>query len=720
MRTVGRTAPTFPSAGRLAEAICLPAITAAGKALGLHRYNSAYATGKGQQMRERLGRGETVYLLGLGPSGHNSAAALVEVSRKGGIRPICSNEEERYTAVRHDGSFPENSLRDLLTSLRERDITPERILAVVGSWDYVKGISTCIRLAVEEAPAGFMLVREAASPRMNVWHFIRALKAQAQLKAVLGASRRVPVIGMRHHNNHAYLSYAASPFATRSTPTLITVIDGFGDDAATSFYVGNNGRVELIRANPNIFDSLGIVYALLSSCIGGWTVLSSEGRFMGAAAWGDCERLSNPFYKRLRQLLYLDSEGQVHVDRSLINYHRRGQDKPFAPALEEILGRPVSQRLIRDPDAAAGIDDATWPTLTRDQVDMAAALQLLFEDALVHIVDHLVRSTGSTQLVLSGGTALNCVANMRLLEVFDETYYSTALGQHGQRLHIWVPPNPSDTGTAMGAAYQFAMAHGAPLGPPLKHAFLCGTPATAADIRHAVASTGDTECISLGNLSNQSTLERVANAVAESICDNAILGIFQGRGETGPRALGHRTILANACNPHIAELLNAHVKYREPFRPLGPMTTLEQASTLFELSPGASDDDYNAYNYMVLTVTAKPESRQLIPGVIHRDGTSRIQIVRGDTDPLSYAILKALGRHLGLEIAVNTSLNVGSPIVHSPTQAVEALHRAHGMTGLLLVAGNGDAYLAWNDAVTNHRPSLLERFAALSPQHSTR
>jgi carbamoyltransferase len=126
------------------------------------------------------------------------------------------------------------------------------------------------------------------------------------------------------------------------------------------------------------------------------------------------------------------------------------------------------------------------------------------------------------------------------------------------------------------------------------------------------------------------------------------------------------------------------------------MLTLEEAKRLYDLSEGASDDNYNAYNYMVLTVKARPRSFGLVPAVIHKDGTSRIQIVRQETDILSYAILKAFGRRSGVEVVVNTSLNVGTPIVQTPAQAIQALHRSRGMTGLLMVENDGKAYLAWH------------------------
>ncbi|GAI19864.1 unnamed protein product, partial [marine sediment metagenome] len=191
--------------------------------------------------------------------------------------------------------------------------------------------------------------------------------------------------------------------------------------------------------------------------------------------------------------------------------------------------------------------------------------------------------------------------------------------------------------------------------------------------------------------------QRVADLVANIITNDGVLGLYQGASETGPRALGHRTILANPCNPETLKVLNKHVKYRETFRPLAPMLTLEEANRLYYLSEGASDDNYNAYNYMVLTVKAKADCYNLIPAVVHKDGTSRLQIVREETDPFSYAILKAIGRRLGVEVAVNTSLNVGTPIVQTPAQAIRALHRSRGMSGLLLVGGDGKAYLVWHN-----------------------
>jgi carbamoyltransferase len=145
------------------------------------------------------------------------------------------------------------------------------------------------------------------------------------------------------------------------------------------------------------------------------------------------------------------------------------------------------------------------------------------------------------------------------------------------------------------------------------------------------------------------------------------------------------------------ERINKLVKFREPIRPLAPMATLEAAKKWFNLSPGAGDDDFNAYNYMVLTSRARPEAYRAIPAVIHHDGTCRVQIVREQVDPFVHAYLTAMGRRIGAEVSVNTSLNVGAPIAQTPVHALETLKRSAGMHALFMVAESGDVFLVWHD-----------------------
>jgi carbamoyltransferase len=508
---------------------------------------------------------------------------------------------------------------------------------------------------------------------------------------------------MPHHDNHAWFSFAVSPFARSAGPVMIAVLDGMGDLGAISLYVAEHGSLQKLRCNDSVFDSLGIFYSVISSTQGGWTWLSSEGRYMGAAGFGDNNRQTNSFYSSLRRIFFLAPEGQVYLNRSLANWQRNPISKPYTPELVRILGEPIDYRQMWNPDAVLDIEGKHERPSTQARLDKAAATQMVFEDTLFHIIEHLITRTGSDRLVLTGGVALNAVANMRLLDRFDEAYYARALGR-STRLHLWVPPVPGDAGVTIGAAYMFAHLAGADIGPPLEHAFYCGHAPTASEIRAALDCAPDMAGRLLGDVASQEGRNRLAEFMAFVTARNGVFAIFQGAAETGPRALGHRSIVANPCNPHIREVLNRHVKYREAIRPLAPMHTLEAARRFFELSDGASDDNYNAYNYMVLTARAKPEAHTRIPAVIHADGTGRLQIVHESTDPLGHAYLKALGRHIGVEVAVNTSFNVAGPIAQCATQALDTLRRAKGMDFVLMIAEEGSAFAAW------HRGNGGERF----------
>ncbi len=443
-----------------------------------------------------------------------------------------------------------------------------------------------------------------------------------------------------------------------------------------------------------MFDSLGTYYGVISSTQGGWTMLSSEGRYMGAAAYGNSDRRTNAVYPELRNILSLQPDGQVYLNRALANWPSDFFAKPYTSELIDILGAPVTEKDMWNPDAVLRVEDIRHRPQTQDRLDNAAATQLVFEDALIHIIDFLIRSTGSDRLVLTGGTALNAVANMRLLEHFDETYYERVLGKRA-RLHIWVPPVPNDAGVTLGAAYLFGYHAGAGIGPPLEHAFYCGSAPAEAEIRSALDGAPDIVWTTLGDASSGNR-DAIADLMAYVTAQDGIVAIFQGEAETGPRALGHRSILANPCNPRTREILNDRVKYREAIRPLAPMLTLEAAKRWFDLSDGASDSDYNAYNYMVLTARAKPAARERIPAVIHHDGTGRLQIVREHTDPLIYAYLKALGRRIGVEVAVNTSFNVAGPIAQTAAQGIDTLRRSKGMDAVIMIAEEGTVFAAWH------------------------
>jgi carbamoyltransferase len=683
--------------GKLAFAATYSLVRLAGALEQFHSPHGRYAKQRIATMRQKLERGETVYVLGIGPGGHNAGVGLIEASRARGIRVIANHEEERFRAIKHYQRYPGKSVDVLIEQMGKLGIDPARIHAVCASWDYPYWAGKAVESVVQELPASWRLLTREASPQMNARCVLDAFSAPRRLGRKLKADRkRMPVINLRHHDNHAWFSWGVSPFARSSEPVMVLVIDGAGDDGAISTYVAESGALKPLYRNDSIWDSLGMMYGILSSSQGGWPLLSSEGRYMGAVAWGDSNRLTNRYYPRLRELFVLESEGRVLLNRLLANWHCGGCSDPYTRQLSEIIGEPIPPKRMWNPDAVLNVEDIEHAPITADRVDKAAAVQLVFEDALFHIVEHLIRTTRSTRLVMTGGSALNCVANMRLMERFGAEWYEQNLAMKAATLQLWVPPVPGDAGVTIGAAYHFACLAGARPGESLQHAFYCGMAPARGEIEEAVTKVAEIGHRHLGNVSTRAECERIADLLAYIVAKDGVVGIFQGAAETGPRALGHRSILANPANPRTRETLNRLVKFRELIRPLAPVATKEAAGTWFELSPGAAAGDYNAYNYMVLTCRAKLEAHSRIPAVIHFDGTCRIQIARKELDPFMHAYLRAMGRRVGAEVSVNTSLNVGAPIAQTPVQALETLKKSRGMHGLFMIAEGGDAYVAWH------------------------
>jgi carbamoyltransferase len=664
-------------------------------AAGFHQLDSGYANQRIALVRERLARGETIYLAGLGPPGtHNSGVALIEVTRAGGPRLIVNNEEERFSGNKHTTEYPRASVDAMVATLRSMGRDVGDIAAWVTTWDYPTLFGTLIRSVLEEAPQSFRLLRNSEAAGFDGRRLEQMTRTPKLLGKQLGLDARVPLICMPHHDNHAWFSFAASPFADSGEPVAIAVLDGTGDQGSISLYAAGNGMMRRLSCNDSVFDSLGAFYSVISSTQGGWTWLSSEGRYMGAAAWGDMNRTTNPYYRRLKDVLDFSAAGAVNLNRAMANWHCDPFDHPYKRALIDILGEPLRPDQLWNPDAVLRVEDIAHRPDTQDRLDKAAATQLVFEDAMIHVVDHLLRATGANRLVLTGGVALNAIGNMRLLEHFDEAWFANAQ-RRKTRLHLWVPPTPGDAGVTIGAAWLFAHLAGAPRGAPMTHAFYCGDPPSHDEIATALKSD-DVASQRIGDISTPDRRDAIADLMAFMVAQGGVIALYQGAAETGPRALGHRSILANPCDSHVRERLNERVKYREAIRPLAPMATLEAALEYFDLLEGASDANYNAYNYMVLTAQSKPAARKKIPAVIHADGTGRVQIVRAGDDPLTYAYLKALGRRIGVEISVNTSFNVAGPIAQTPQQAIDTLRRSKGLDVVLLIASDGAVYAAWH------------------------
>ena len=374
-------------------------------AAGFHQLGSKFADARIALVREKLARGETVYLAGLGaPGTHNSGLALVEVTQAHGPRLIVNNEEERFSGNKHTTEYPKLSIDAAMATLRGMGRDVGDIDAWLTSWDYPTLAGTLARSVLEELPQSLKLLRTTEAAGFDGRRLDQMTRTPKILARQLGLAKRVPLICLPHHDNHAWFSWAASPFADDGKPTAIAVLDGTGDQGSISLYVVENGAMRRLYCNDSMFDSLGAFYSVISSTQGGWTWLSSEGRYMGAAAWGDMDRASNPYYARLKDVLHFGGGGEVRLNRAMANWYCDPFDHPYKQALTEILGEPLKPDQLWNPDAVLRVEDIHHRPDTKDRLDKAAATQLVFEDAMIHVVDHLLRTTGTSRLVQPLGT----------------------------------------------------------------------------------------------------------------------------------------------------------------------------------------------------------------------------------------------------------------------------------------------------------------------------
>jgi carbamoyltransferase len=413
-----------------------------------------------------------------------------------------------------------------------------------------------------------------------------------------------------HHLPHAANAAYTRPFAA----CAVAVVDGYGADAATGFFRLEHGRLprvdprEPASAAVGSTESLGLFYARLCAMCGFDPLEGEEWKVMGLAAFGG---FSSEWYDLLRPMVQVDDL------RLTPGYSPQDLDRVFT-RIDMLL-----ERIGPSP---------------RDRADIAFTGQHVFEETLTSLLSNLHRRRLSSNLAFAGGCALNSSCNGRILE-------------RSGFAHLHVPSAPADDGNALGAAlFACAEDHGG-----IARSESRGTPYLGSEI---VAEALD-RLVALGGLSRLAhfpgtIVERTAGLLAEG----AIVGWVQGRAEFGPRALGHRSILADPRRADIKDCINQRVKFREAFRPFAPSILDEFGDEYFER--------YQPSRYMERTLRFRPAARDRVPGVVHADGTGRVQSVRREWDPLFHALVARFHALSGVPIVLNTSLNVmGRPIAHS-------------------------------------------------------
>lgn len=583
-------------------------------------------------------------VLGLSFDFHDSAAALLIDGRI-----VAAVQEERFTRIKHDAAFPRRSIE---FCLREGGITIDRVDHIVYYENPLKKFDRIVWASEANAPRsrGYL---EGVVHSWFKWEKFDVIKKIAAELAV--DKNRISFVD--HHDSHLSAAYYCSPFDHAAVVTM----DGVGEYETGVLAVGRGSAIER-KAVINLPHSLGLLYSAFTAFLG-FEVNEGEYKVMGMAAFGQPSR-----YDEVRRLVTLKDDGTYEIDQTCFEF-LTPVDLPFTEEFKRRFGEPrvPESPFAVDPadlPADAGVTAAEIIAKSRHYADLAASIQKVTEEIILHVVDHAVRYAGTKNVCLAGGVALNSLANGRLIR---ERGYT-----------LFVQPAAGDAGNAIGAAAAYY--HGVAKQPRMtafQSAYL-GEAFSESEIAAAVRESGYdsvTVCRSSGEL---------AEHVAGLLAGGAIVGWMQGRAEWGPRALGNRSILADPTNPNMKRMVNERVKFRELFRPFAPAVTAEAAEEYFEFT---SDARVGAPEYYMLAVHPVRESKKsVIPAVTHADGSARVQIVTELSNPGFYSLLKSFGQRKGVPVLMNTSFNLrGEPIVNSPRDALKTF----GLSGIdYLVLGN--------------------------------
>lgn len=532
-------------------------------------------------------------ILGINCFSHDTAAALLQ----DGV-PVAFVEEERFNREKHTKAFPDSAIEFCLRtggiSIADVDV-----------------VAFAHRAGVDYRIGAIDALKRLAPKRLAAQTYVDLGLVRKQRDFIRRWGYGGRVINVGHHAAHAASAFFASGFDEAAVLTL----DRGGDFLSTTLAHGRDTTLRPLKEVRNP-DSLGEIYTAVTWWLG-FHPNADEGKVMGLAPYGTDE-----YVPTMRDFVRLHGDGTFSANLEWFAYQREGR-VPWGPRFEQRFGAP------RVPNAE----------LTKHHEDVAFGVQAITEGAGLHIARALHEATGSSNLALAGGVALNSVMNARLLH---ETPFE----------HIFIQPAAGDAGNALGAAlHVWHQQLGKPRGWRMEHAFF-GPEYTDAEFKDVLTSR---------EIAFREVHDPAAEA-AELLSRSKIVGWFQGRAEVGPRALGARSILADPRRAEMKDIVNAEVKHREGFRPFAPSVLHTRGPEFF--------DGYYPNPFMLLVLPIREDKREVIPAVTHVDGTGRIQTV--DRANASYHRLIEEFEHLtGVPVVLNTSYNLaGEPIVNRPEEAL--------------------------------------------------
>lgn len=520
---------------------------------------------------------------------------------------VAAAQEERFTRKKHDTGFPKKAVEFCLAQAK----------CGIKDIDYIAfyekpllKFDRFLQSSIATYPWSVHTFCKALPP-----YFTEKLRIHKVLKKQL--KYKGEVLFAKHHESHAASAFLCSPFKEAA----ILTVDGVGEWTTTSYGFGKNNAFELYK-EIQFPHSLGLLYSAVTGHLG-FKINNDEYKVMGLAPYG-----KPVYYDQLRKLIVVRDDGSYALDMEYFTYHYRMV--MTGRKFEEVFGPR------RQPESSVG----------DEHKNLAASLQRVFEDVLFEMARQVYKETTCENLVLAGGCALNSVANGKITK---NTPFK----------NVWVQPAADDAGGALGAAL---WAYHCVLNKPRKFV-----------MEHAYwgpeFSTQEIEGFLKKNNVVYKVLDEktIAKTTARLIFENNVIGWFQGRMEWGPRALGNRSILSNACNDAMKDIINAKVKHREMFRPFAPVIAEEDVHDFFEM-------DKDEEPFMLFVYPIKEDKRALIPAVTHVDGSGRLQTTNKKQNPRYYAVIKEFEKLSKVPVLINTSFNIrGEPIVCTPQDAYRCM-----------------------------------------------
>jgi carbamoyltransferase len=523
---------------------------------------------------------------------------------------VAAAAEERFSRKKHTGDFPAGAISYCLSEAR---LSPGDVDEIAHGFDYSR--------------YGWLYSRDPESLRQY-----REVFSKEALLALV--ERDLPGFpAERVHQVSHHLAHAASAYFTSGwDDCLVVVADGMGEMHSATVYRGRDGKLEKLHS-VSAHDSIGVLYSLVTLHLG-FDFNSDEYKIMGLAPYGDPRRFREFFARAVE----FGEGGSIKIPLLRLNETRDERENYLASR------RYLNENLLKErrPD----------DEVTDEHRDVAAGLQECLDRTMQHLCGHFGKKTGLRRLALAGGVALNCTANGRLLQagLFDE---------------IYVQPAAGDDGTALGAAlYRASLKSGEVKNTRMRVPFY-GPAYSLQDIESALTEFGEEV-----KVTRFKTEAETFAAAAGLIAEGRVIAWYRGRMEYGPRALGHRSILADPGHPEMRDRINAMVKMREAFRPFAPAVTVEQVHKWFEVEP------MTELPYMIMTVDVREQHRSGLPAITHVNGSARVQTVSPSGNEDFHSLLRAVGKTTGREMVLNTSFNVkGQPIVNTPREAIETFLR---------------------------------------------